>query len=104
MEENKSPMRNTKKVEVRPASKVLKIALAALIVCSTLALVALRWVHNGLLDQTQNLKEEAAAIEQDNRELEERFEDPDSIENIQNIAKEELGLVEPGTVILEPQE
>ena len=35
--------------------------------------------------------------------LDERMEDPDSVQNIMDIAKEELGLVDPDTVLIEPQ-
>ena len=37
------------KVRLRPAPAALKIALIALIVFSVCALVALRWVHNGIV-------------------------------------------------------
>ncbi len=103
MEEKKNPLRNVK-VEIRPTSPVLKMVLIALIVFSMLALLALRWVHNGILTEMENLKDEASAIEQKNSDLEEKILDPDSVQNIQDIAREELGLVDPDTVIIEPQE
>ncbi len=103
MEEKKNPLRNVK-VEVRSTSPVLKMVLIALIVFSILALLALRWVHNGILAETESLKDEASAIEQKNSDLEDKILDPDSVQNIQDIAREELGLVDPNTVIIEPQE
>ncbi len=103
MEEKKNPLRNVK-VEVRPTSPMLKIVLILLIVFSMLALIALRWVHNGILEETQNLKDEAAAIEEQNRDLTEKAADPNSIQSIEDIAREELGLVDPDTVIIEPQD
>ncbi len=102
MEENKQP-RPSVKVEIRPAPNILKILLILLILFSMAALMALRWVHNGIQAEIDTLKEEAAAIEHDNSVLDEKTKDPDSIENIQNIAKEELGLVDPDTIIIDPQ-
>ena len=40
------------KIRLRPAPAALKIALIALIVFSVCALVALRWVHNGIVEAT----------------------------------------------------
>ena len=102
MEEKKHPLKNVK-VEVRPTAPVLKIVLIVLIVFSILALIALRWVHTGILEETQNLKDEAAALEQSNDELQEKTDNLGSVQSIEEIAREELGLIDPDTVIIEPQ-
>ena len=44
----------------------------------------------------------AAVLEQENAELAEKKEDLGSSSSIRDIAKEELGLVEPDTIIIEP--
>ena len=54
------------KVEVRPASNILKIILTILILFSIVALIALRWVHNGILTQIDDLKDEASELEHAN--------------------------------------
>lgn len=102
MEEKKNPLRNMK-VEIRPTSPILKIVLIVLIVFSILALIALRWVHNGILEETQNLKDEAAAVEQANLDLQEKTDNLGTAQSVKDIAREELGLVDPNTVIIEPQ-
>lgn len=102
MEEKRHPLRNVK-VEVRSTSPVLKIVLIVLIVFSILALIALRWVHGGILEETQNLKDEAAAVEQANEDLKEKQDNLGSVQSVQDIAQDELGLVDPDTVIIEPQ-
>lgn len=97
---------NSKKkiqVEIRPASSVLKIVLIALIVFSIGALIALRWVHNGILTEIGALKEEASAVEHANDVLDEKNADLDSVQSIQDIAREELGLVDPDTILIDPQ-
>ena len=102
MEEKKNPLK-TVKVEVRPASNVLKLLVIVLIVFSMAALLALRWVHSAILDQTQELKDEASAVEYANDELREKIEDVGSVQSVQDIAQDELGLVNPDTIVIEPQ-
>ena len=91
------------KVEVRPASNILKIILILLILFSIVALVALRWVHTGILNQIDELKDEASGLEYANEVLEQKTEDLGSVQSIQDIAREELGLVDPDTVIIDPE-
>lgn len=91
------------KIEFRQAVPALKISLIILILFSTAALVALRWVHNGIREQTDKLRSEAAAVEFANEQLEEKTANLDSIQSVQDIAKEELGLVDPSTVVIDPQ-
>ena len=97
-----TPPKNVK-VEVRPASNILKIVLILLILFSIVALVALRWVHTGILDQIGELKDEASGLEYANEVLDQKTEELGSVQSIQDIAKEELGLVDPDTVIIDPE-
>ena len=102
MTQKKTPPKNVK-VEVRPASNILKIILTILILFSIVALIALRWVHNGILTQIDELKEEASGLEYANDVLEQKTEELGSVQSIQDIAKEELGLVDPNTVLIDPE-
>ena len=89
------------KVEIRPASHILKIILILLILFSIVALVALRWVHNGILTQIDELKDEASGLEYANEVLDQKTEELGSVQSIQDIAKEELGLVDPDTILID---
>ena len=91
------------KVEVRPASNILKIVLIVLIVFSIVALAALRWVHGGILSEIDALKDEASGLEYANQVLDQKTEELGSIQSIQDIAKEELGLVDPDTILIAPE-
>ncbi len=91
------------KVEVRPASNILKIILTILILFSIVALIALRWVHNGILTQIDELKEEASDLEHANEELDQKTQELGSVQSIEDIAKEELGLVDPDTILIDPE-
>ena len=102
MEEKKNPLK-TVKVEVRSASSVLKIVVTVLIVFSMAALLALRWVHSGILAQTQEMRDEASAVQYANDELRDKIDDIGSVQSVQDIAQQELGLVDPDTVIITPQ-
>lgn len=99
-ESNRPPVQ--KKVVFRPAPALLKIAVCLLILFSMLALVALRWVHNGIQDQTRALAEEAAAAEATHADLQEKIADLGSVQSVEDIAREELGLVDPDTVLVDP--
>lgn len=99
----KETEKKTAKVVFRCAGTGLKISLILLILFSTAALVALRWVHNGIREQTEKLRSEAAAVEYANSELERKTANLDSVQSVQEIAKEELGLVDPRAVVVDPQ-
>ena len=102
MAEKKNPLKNAK-VVIRQSPAALKIVLIVLILFSMAALAALRWVHTGILAETENLRDEASALEYANTELLEKTEELGSVKSVEDIAREELGLVDPDTVILDPQ-
>lgn len=93
-----------RRLVVRSSSIALKIAVAVLIVFSMAALTALAWVHGSIRDQVETLRQEAAALEQENRELQEKIDNLGSVQSVQDIAREELGLVDPNTVMIQPEE
>ena len=99
---NKTTTRKKVKVEIRPTSNILKVLLILLILVSIVALIALRWVHTGILTEIADLKDEASGLEYANQELERKTEELGSVQSIQEIAEEELGLADPDTVVIEP--
>ena len=96
-----STKRKPVKVEFRPASNILKVILILLILTSIVAMIALRWVHSGILTEIADLKDEASGLEYANEELERKTEELGSVQSIQEIAQEELGLVDPDTVLID---
>lgn len=99
----KAKQKKVLKLQILPTVPTLKILLVILILCSTAALVALGWVHSSFRAETEKLRSEAAVLEHANDQLEEKTERLDSIQSIQEIAEEELGLIDPRTVIIKPQ-
>ena len=101
MEETKNPPVK-KKIVVRPAPPALKIAACLLILFSMAALLALRWVHNGIREETRNLTDQAAAVQAENQDLTEKIDALGSVQSVKDIAQEELDLVDPDTVVIHP--
>ena len=100
---NNSTPRKKVKVEIRSSSNILKVILILLILTSIVALIALRWVHNGILTEIADLKEEASGLEYSNEELDQKMDQLGSVQSIQDIAQEELGLVDPDTILIDPE-
>lgn len=103
MVEKTKPEKKKVKVILRPSPLSLKILLIELILLSIVALIALRWVTNNIRQETENLREEAAAVEYENEGLKEKIDEVDSVQGVQNIAEEELHMVDPNTVIIDPK-
>ena len=91
------------KVKLRSAPVSLKAVLVVLIVVSVVALVALRWVHNGIQAETARKQEQAAAMEGENADLQEKIESVGSVQSIRQIAQDELGLADPDTILIHPE-
>lgn len=91
------------KIRLRTAPVTLKAALVALIVLSMGALLALQWVHSGIRAETQLKREQAAAMEGANADLQEKIDSIGSVQSIRQIAQDELGLADPDTVLIHPE-
>ena len=96
----KNPFQNIK-VVYRRSKPLTKVVVIAAIVLSMAALITLRWTLNDIQKQTQDMKAEAARLEQENAELEDKIDQLGSVQSAMEIAQEELGLVDPDTVVIE---
>ena len=101
MAQRQNPFRGVK-VVFRPGSRKLKIVLVLLILASLVTLVSLGAVLYGINSQTQAALDQAAELEHENAELESKTEKVDSSSVIKDIARDELGLVDPDTIIIDP--
>ena len=102
MEERKLSIKNIQLV-LRPNVPALKVLVILLVVFSMAALLALGWVQYRVGTQTEQLRWKAAALEQENAELEEKIANLGSPESVEEIAREELGLVRPDTIYIKPE-
>ena len=82
----------------RHSPLLLKCAVLVTIVLSTAALTILRVGISQYQDQTDLFRAQAAQLQQENSCLEESIQQLGTVEGVKRIAKEELGLVDPGTV------
>lgn len=81
----------------------LRFPLTVLTVFSIAALVALGWTEYDMQRQIEQMREEAAVIQYENDLLEERTKELETVKSIEQIAQEELGMVTPGTILIEAQ-
>lgn len=86
------------------SNKLLKWILAVLIVLFVAAMVALVWVSADVHARNKALEEEILRLETENQSLEHKIEALGSDSGIRQIAREELGLVDPNTILLQPEE
>lgn len=87
----------------RPSSTASKVVLTITIVLCMAALGTLGLAVNRIENQTRELKAKAAAMEQQNKTMVDRIENADSVQGVQDIAEAELDLVDPNTVIYQPE-
>lgn len=87
----------------QPTSPLLKTVVSATIALCTVTLFALRFTQWEHLDQLALLTQQAAALEQENAELRSRIDNLGTVDSIRQIAAEELGLVDPETIVFESE-
>ena len=101
MAERKNTIRNLKFV-LRPSSPLLKIVVILVILFSMAALLALTWVRSSIQARTADMQAQAAELEYQNEELEKKIDQLDSVQSVMDIAREELGLINPDEVVIDP--
>lgn len=86
----------------RRSQTATKVMVILALVLAMGSLITLRLTMNDLQNKTENLRSEAAALEYENSELEADIAQLGSVQSVVEIAEEELGLVQPGTIIFQP--
>ncbi len=88
----------------RRSSTLTKAVVLSALVLTVAALVVVRLSIDAAQARTQELADEAARYEHENGELQENIDGLGSADSVEQIAKDELGLVDPDTVIIEDKE
>lgn len=101
MSNRKNPFRRIRLV-YRRSSTLLKCAVLAVIVLSTVALLTIHLAIGQARQDGDALREQAARLEQENRELTEAIAEIGTVQSIKRIAMEELGLVDPESEFFDP--
>lgn len=86
----------------RRSSKLTKSVVLCAIVLSTVTLLTLRGELLKAQAQAEELRSQAAGLEQENQQLQESIDALGSLESVKDIAQNIGGLVDPNTVILRP--
>lgn len=89
------------RIVYRRSSPVVKIVAAVAIVLSMLAITAMGWARGRVLKNTEQLRKEAFSLEQSNSSLSTKIALLGSVQGVKLIAQEDLGMVDPGTVIID---
>lgn len=88
-------------LQYRRTPTLHKVVVAAAIVLSSLTLLSVRLVHWETEAQLADLRQQVADLEQRNDELRRDIAGLGTTDSIREIAREELGLVDPDTIIFE---
>lgn len=84
-------------------SRSAKIAVCAAVVLSAVALLVLHSATRSALEKANALRDQAAQLEQENDRLESQIDGLGSVDSVEQIAQNELGLVKPDTIIIQPE-
>ena len=80
-----------------------KIVVLCAIVLSMVTLLAIRQLLLDTQALADSLKDQASQLEQEKGQLEDKIDSLGSVDSVEQIAKDELDLVDPDTVIINPE-
>ena len=102
MAAGENPLRRIRLV-YRRSSNTLKIVVIAALVLGTLSLRMLRGAILRMEQKTEELRQQAAVLEQENEKLEKSISQLGTVQSVTELAEQLLGLVDPNTVIFSPE-
>ena len=88
-------------LQYRRTTTLHKVVVAAAVLLSAVTLLSLRFVHMDAQARAAELRHQVAVQEQQNDELRQDIDELGTADSIREIAQEELGLVDPDTIIIE---
>ena len=97
-----NPFRHIRLV-YRRTPMVIKVVLLVAIVFSTVTLLTIRGLLLKTEAEAEALRQQAQQEEQEKQDLTEKNEGLGSVDSIEDIAQGELGLVDPDSVIIQPE-
>lgn len=97
----RSLMKNVR-LKYRRSSTLTKTVVMSTIVVCMAALLALHVANDAAKKRLEAERQQAAQLEQENANLEDKNNAQGSLEGAQQSAKDDLGMVDPGTVVIIP--
>lgn len=88
------------KIVYRKSTALTKIVVITAIVLSITAIIMLRVTTDKTRERAENLRQQAIALEQEERHLQEYEDEKGTVEEIRRIAREQLGLEDPDSTII----
>ena len=88
-------------LQYRRTPTLHKVVVAVAIVLSSITLISLRLTHWEAEEKLENLRYQVAVLEQKNEDLRQSIDGLGTTDSVRQIAREELGLVDPDTIIYE---
>ena len=89
---------NTQKQQLSPQIWVKLTALLLISLC-TAALLGSHVLISRLKEENRNLQQQALELEERNKELQGYIDNQGTDEGVKDVAKDELGMVDPDTII-----
>ena len=102
MAAKQNPLRRIRLV-YRRSPTALKCLLLGMLLTGTMALMALRFSLLDAKDRTEELREQAAMLEQENQWLDHSISQFGTVQSVTELAAKLLGLVDPDTVIFQTE-
>ncbi len=90
--------------QYKPSGNLTKLVVLGAIVLSMVALLVLGNAIRAARERTEELRAQASRLEQENSRLNGLIDSLGTLAGIQQIAREELGLVDPDSVIIKPEQ
>ena len=88
------------KIVYRKSTALTKIVVITAIVLSIAAIIMLRVTTDRTRERAEYLRQQAIALEQEERRLQEYEDEKGTVEEIRRIAREQLGLEDPDSTII----
>lgn len=92
------------RLRYRRSSTLTKVVVMSAIVVCMVALLTLRAAIDTAEKRMDNAKDQAAQLEQDNGKLTDSIDKLGTAEGVEQIAKDELGMVPSGAVVITPED
>lgn len=87
----------------RPSSPLLKGLVLATVVLSTVTLLTLGAIIRDTNASTEDLRQQAGELLPENEKLQDKIDNLGTVDSVKDIAREEGGLVDPGTIFFTPE-
>lgn len=104
MAAKRKPQRRRIRFVYRRSPTALKCLLLGMLLTGAVALLTLRLTLLDTKEQLEDLRDQAAVLEQENRELERILSQKDTVQSVKELAVKLLGLVDPDTILFEPEQ